>query len=201
MGTRRDLRRGPGRGERRPEGSARRRNDPGPRRPRLRQVADPPGPRRRIPADDGPDCHRRGPQPIRRAGGAPEAGRRRRGALLERSPCADPGAEAISHAGAVTDHAQRGRTQLGLVHDARMEKKPPYVLPRPYAHLLLELDDERLGDLRGAISGVAGCTLVGARYPPLEDPARVAEGWVESVAEAHPIDIEVDDYAAYNAAI
>src|SRR4051794_7777734 len=39
---------------------------------RLRQVADPPGSRRRIPADDDPDCDRRGPQPIRRAGRAPE---------------------------------------------------------------------------------------------------------------------------------
>src|ERR671932_820279 len=90
------------------EGSGRRRNHPGPRRPRLRHVADPPGPRRRIPADDGPDCYRRGPQPIRRAGRAPEAGRRRREALLERSPRADPGAEAIGRPGAVTDHAQRG---------------------------------------------------------------------------------------------
>src|ERR687898_1280266 len=96
MGTGRDLRRGPGRGDRGPEGSGRRRDGPGPRRPRLRQVADPPGPRRRIPADDGPDCDRRGPQPIRQAGRAPEAGRRRRGALPERSPRADPGAEAMS---------------------------------------------------------------------------------------------------------
>src|SRR3954452_8407032 len=100
MGTSRDLRRGPGLGDRGPEGARRRRNDPGPRRPRLRQVADPPGPHRRIPADDGPDRDRRGPQPIRRTGRAPEAGRRRRGALRERSPRADPGAEAISHAGA-----------------------------------------------------------------------------------------------------
>jgi hypothetical protein len=37
--------------------------------------------------------------------------------------------------------------------------------------------------------------------PALEDPARAAEGWVESVAEAHRIDIEADDYVAYNAAI
>ena len=87
-----DLRRG----DRGPEGSGRRRDDPGPRRPRLRQVADPPGPRRRIPVDDGPDRDRRGAQPIRRAGRAPEAGRRRRGALQERSPRADPGAEAMS---------------------------------------------------------------------------------------------------------
>src|SRR5215217_4361783 len=43
----------------------------------------------------GPDFYRHGPQPIRGAGRAPEAGRRRRGALLERRPCADPGAEAI----------------------------------------------------------------------------------------------------------
>ena len=34
----------------------------------LRQVADPPGPRRRIPADDGPDRDRRGAQPVRRLG-------------------------------------------------------------------------------------------------------------------------------------
>jgi hypothetical protein len=98
MGTSRDLRRGPARGDREPEGARRRRNDPGPRRPRLRHVADSPGARRRVPADDGPDCDRRGPQPIRRAGRAPEAGRRRRGALLERSPCAGPRAQAISHA-------------------------------------------------------------------------------------------------------
>src|SRR5215203_343374 len=39
---------------------------------------------------------RRGSQPIRRAGRAPEAGRRRRGALPERSPRADPGTEAMS---------------------------------------------------------------------------------------------------------
>src|SRR5829696_5575263 len=95
MGTSRDLRRGSGRGDRGPESSERRRNGPSPWRPRLRQVADPPGPRGRISADDGPDCYRRGPQPIRGAGRAPEAGRRRRGALLERRPCADPGAEAI----------------------------------------------------------------------------------------------------------
>ena len=37
-----------------------------------------------------------GQQPIRRAGRAPEAGRRRRAALPERSPRADPGAEAMS---------------------------------------------------------------------------------------------------------
>src|ERR1041384_5894296 len=47
-------------------GAGRRGNGPGPRGPRLRHVADPPGRRRRIPADDGPDCHRRGPQPVRR---------------------------------------------------------------------------------------------------------------------------------------
>ena len=99
MGTGRDLRRGPGRGDRGPEGSGRRRNGPGPRRPRLRQIADPPGPRRRIPANDGSDCNRRGPQPIRGAARAPEAGRRRRGALLERRASADPGAEAITAAG------------------------------------------------------------------------------------------------------
>src|SRR5215218_5236362 len=95
MGTSRDLQRGPERGDRRLESSGRRRNGPGPRRSRLRPVADPPGPRRRIPADHGTDSYRRGPQPIREAGRAPEAGRRRRGALLERRPCADPGAEAI----------------------------------------------------------------------------------------------------------
>ena len=51
---------------------------PGPRRPRLRQVADPLGPRRprRVPADHGPDCDRRGPQPFRRTEGALEARRR-----------------------------------------------------------------------------------------------------------------------------
>ena len=52
------------RGDRGPEGSGRRRNGSGPRRPRLRQVVDPPGPGRRIPADHGPDCDRGGPQPI-----------------------------------------------------------------------------------------------------------------------------------------
>jgi hypothetical protein len=36
-----------------------------------------PRPYRRVPADHGPDCDRRGPQPIRRAGRAPEARRRR----------------------------------------------------------------------------------------------------------------------------
>src|SRR5215213_8664153 len=96
MGTGRDLRRGSWRGDRGPEGPGRRWDGPSPRRPRLRQVADPPGPRRRIPADDGPDCDRRGAQPIRRAGRAPEAGRRRRGTLPERSPRADPGTEAIA---------------------------------------------------------------------------------------------------------
>ena len=79
-------------GDRGPEGSGRRRNRPGPRRPRIRQVADPPGPRRRIPADDGPDCDRRGAEPIRRAERAPEAGRSPRGTLPERSPRADHGA-------------------------------------------------------------------------------------------------------------
>src|SRR5881227_3864112 len=44
----------------------------------------------------GPDCDRHGAQPIRRTGRAPEAGRHRRGTLPERSPCADPGAEAMS---------------------------------------------------------------------------------------------------------
>src|SRR3954465_9839883 len=39
----------------------------------------------RIPAHDGPDCDRRGAQPIRRAGRAPEARRRRRATLPERS--------------------------------------------------------------------------------------------------------------------
>src|SRR5829696_2216058 len=96
LGTGRDLRRGPWRGDGAPEGSRRRRDDPGPRRPRLRQVAHPPGPRRRIPADDRPDCDRRGTQPIRRAARTPEAGRRRRETLPKRSPRADPGAEAIS---------------------------------------------------------------------------------------------------------
>jgi hypothetical protein len=47
------------------------------------------------PADDGPDRDRHGPKPVRRAGRAPEAGRRRRGALLEWSAWADPGAQAI----------------------------------------------------------------------------------------------------------
>ena len=68
----------------------------GPRRPHLRQVADPSGPRRRISADDSPDCDRRGPQPIRRAERAPEAQRRRRDALPQRGPCADLGAETMS---------------------------------------------------------------------------------------------------------
>ena len=112
MGTSRDLRRRPARGDRGPEGSGRRRNGPGPRRPRLRQVADPPGPRRRIPADDGPDRYRRGPQPIRGAGRAPEAGRRRRGALLERRPCADSGAEAIATLARSPTTRNEGRTRL-----------------------------------------------------------------------------------------
>jgi dihydrofolate reductase len=43
-----------------------------------------------------PDCDRGGAKPIRRTGRAPEAGRRRRGTLPERSPRADPGAEAMS---------------------------------------------------------------------------------------------------------
>jgi dihydrofolate reductase len=34
--------------------------------PGLRHVADPLGPRRRVPADHGPDRDRRGPQPLRR---------------------------------------------------------------------------------------------------------------------------------------
>src|SRR4051812_9711674 len=56
MGTRRDLRRRPEREHRRPEGPRRRRDGPGPWWSRLRQVADAPGPRRRVPAVDGPDC-------------------------------------------------------------------------------------------------------------------------------------------------
>jgi hypothetical protein len=48
----------------------------GPRRPGLRQVADPARPRGRVPADHGPDCDRRRPQPFRRTEEALEAGRR-----------------------------------------------------------------------------------------------------------------------------
>src|SRR4051812_14865497 len=77
MGTGRDFRRGSGRSDRRTQGSGRRRDGVGPRRPRLRQVADPPGPYRRVSADHGPNCDRRGPQPICRAGRAPEARRSR----------------------------------------------------------------------------------------------------------------------------
>src|SRR5215210_3117399 len=51
MGTGRDLRWGPARADRGPEGPGRRWDGPGPRRPRLRQVADQARPRRRIPAD------------------------------------------------------------------------------------------------------------------------------------------------------
>src|SRR5829696_4191930 len=97
MGTGRDLRRGPGRRDRGTEGSGRRRNGPGPRRPRLRQVADPPGPRRRVPVDHRPDRDRRGPEPVRRAGRTPEVRCPRGGTLPEWSPRADPGAEALRH--------------------------------------------------------------------------------------------------------
>src|SRR4051812_27970908 len=96
MGTGRDLRRGPERRHRGPEGPGRRRDGPGPWWSRLRQVADPPGPRRRVPAVDGPDCDRRRPQPIRGPQGAPEARGRRRATLPKRSPRADPGAEAMT---------------------------------------------------------------------------------------------------------
>src|SRR4051794_679885 len=115
MGTGRDLRRGPERRHRGPQGPGRRRDGPGPWWSRLRQVADPPRPRRRVPAVDGPDCDRRRPQPIRGPHGAPEARGRRRATLPKRSPRTSPGAEAMSHTGAVTDHAQRG-TNLASIH-------------------------------------------------------------------------------------
>ena len=40
------------------------RDGPGQRRPHLRPVVDPSGPRRRVPADDGPDRDRRGDSPF-----------------------------------------------------------------------------------------------------------------------------------------
>src|SRR4051812_41110542 len=98
MGTGRDLRRGPERGHRGPEGPGRRRHDPGPWWSRLRQIADTSGPRRRVPAVDRPDRDRRGPEPIRGPQGAPEARGRRRATLPKRSSRADPGAEAMTTA-------------------------------------------------------------------------------------------------------
>src|SRR4051794_14429672 len=182
MGTSRDLRRGTGRGDRGPEGAGRRRNDPGPRRPRVRQVADPPWPRRRISADDGPNCYRRGPQPIRRTGRALEAGRRRRGALLDRSPRADPRAEAISHAGAVTDHAQRRTNAARLTSAEALWRWPRAAsgvedgLPRP------EVDPAEPPAERSTRHGVAGqCSY--AMRPP--DPADGGDR--THVLDQHPV--------------
>src|SRR4051812_14340949 len=124
MGTGRDLR-GPERGHRRPEGARRRRDGPGPWWSGLRQVADAAGPRRRVPAVDGPDCDRRGPQPVRGSRGAPEARGRRRATVPQRSPRADPRAEAMP------DTPREGGGAAGAAGTLR--RGGGFVLPPPPA--------------------------------------------------------------------
>ena len=114
---------GPERGHRGPEGPRRRRDGPGPWWSRLRQVADAPGPRRRVPAVDGPDRDRRGPQPIRGPQGAPEARGRRRATLPKRSPRADPGAEAMTD---IPRAAGGTRAYIGLIRHPSLPPRRNY---------------------------------------------------------------------------
>ena len=68
---------------------------------------------------------------------------------------------------------------------------------RRYGYVLVAIDDEvdaPFDALADAVNSVAGCSTLSTCVPPLKQPASVAEGWMNTIIDAHELD-EEDEHA------